>query len=440
MKQIHFSPPDMTEEEIHEVSEALRSRCIIFDFLLIFLNLSNSYSIIPYFLFFQHSRTINTALIFLLNIFYIGLRFNKGTVLPRHNSLFVVYFIITLFNSSIALYTNMGYFSAGFYFCTNISFFILLYNCYYKYSSYFSEKECQKLLLRPYIWLCLINIIGIAITYILINIGFSPYVNNISNRMDLFVNNIQVHQVTYYFPYFSTLLESNDIRIPFFQSKGFLCGMYHEPHILTFMLFPAFFILWGKSQNLLQRLGVIFIYIFIALIAGSTTNIFAFFICISIWMLRLLKNNIIIPLTTISLIVCIFLLLDISNFTFILEKLQSGSKDYSLKMIQFAFMPKTLIGSNILNTDYVLQINTKMRDVGFIMFSLNITFLIILMRKIYKLIFSQSFMIQMIGLATLYFFLHSMKVAMVSYSLSFLTFFIFFLSIYSSKNKSYSIE
>ena len=411
-----------------ELTKNRKKPIVFIDLLLILLNLANSYSIIPYLLFFQHSRTVNTFIIFFINVVYILIRFSRNFSLPKGNSLFIIYIIITLFNVLISVYTNMGYFSAGMYFLSNTTFFFILYNCYQYYCSFFDKSKSFFLVIKPYLWLCLLSIVGILILHCLISMGINPYINNVDTRMDLFADNIEVSNASYYFPYFSILYESRDIRIPFFQSKGFLCGIYHEPHILTFMLFPAFFIFWNQTRNLIQKILVFSAYIFIALIAGSTTNIIAFLFCIIVWMGVKMRKNIIIPVIVVGLIVGVFFFVDVSYYLFILDKFQSGSKDYSLKMISFAFTPKTLFGSNILNTDYVLSITSK-RDIGFIMFFLNITFLIVFAIKTIKLILSKQPFIQLLGMSALYFFLHSMKVTMVAYSLSFLVFFIFILTV-----------
>jgi len=270
--------------------------------------------------------------------------------------------------------------------------------------------------------------------FILIKIGVNPLINNISTKYDLFADNYRMGS-NYFFPYIS-IIGGRGIRFEFFQELGIIYGLYHEPHIVTFMLFPALFLFLYKSETK-HRIYIILIYVLILLLTVSTTNILSVLFCIIVLISIKLKNNFaggfIFLFISIGLGFLIYKNFD-NSILYILGKVEGagGSKDYSMETIKFAFTPNTLLGSNFMSNTYLHEISTNPRDVGFISFTLNIFFLLIVYFKTIKLILSKNKMKIAIGFSTLYFMLHSTKVAMVSYSLSFLIFMIFLITTYSN--------
>lgn len=86
-----------------------------------------------------------------------------------------------------------------------------------------------------------------------------------------------------------------------------------------------------------------------------------------------------------------------------------------------------------LNNGYLKEISTHPKDVGYIPCFLNILFLVVAYLKLLKSFFNKDICSVLLSCMILYFFLHSMKIAMVSYSLSFFIFIIFLLQIITSK-------
>jgi len=80
----------------------------LFDSLIVLLNLSNSYSIIPYLLFFQYSREANTAIIFILNLIFLWVRFNVKVLFPTKSILFFIYLLINITNILASILSNTG--------------------------------------------------------------------------------------------------------------------------------------------------------------------------------------------------------------------------------------------------------------------------------------------------------------------------------------------
>ena len=416
-----------------------RSSKYLIDSLIILLNISNSYSIIPYLLFFQYKRGVNTLIIILINIVYLLIRHNKNIKIPFKHPLFVIYFILNSINAYSAYETRTAFVMPPLYLLCNTLFYIILYNCYTYYKRVgIGEKKTIWLLWRGYIWICAICIISISILFILIKAGVSPHSNLFNDRMDLFEDNVNTLGHTYYYPFYtSVLLVSKNIslKLPFFSEYGTICGIYFEPHIVTFMLCPALFLLWAYIKRTMYRVGLFFMWLFIILVSCSTTNILCFTFCIVVFCLYTKKGRIIlIPIMYVLVFVVFIVGLENTDLFFIANKLDgSSSMQYSQNTIFYVFEPKTLLGSNFLNNGYLKEISTHPKDVGYIPCFLNILFLVVAYLKLLKSFFNKDICSVLLSCMILYFFLHSMKIAMVSYSLSFFIFIIFLLQIITSK-------
>lgn len=400
---------------------------LLVDSFIIFLNLSTSYSIIPYVICHTPNRYINMLLIVVLNIFYYLLRFGNLRI-ERTDFLFKIY-VILQFTCLVAAYiTNTGWSSALVYFLSNISFYFILYRLYTDYIQHYSYCRTFWLLFRGYLFLALLSIVGSTILFLLIKTGFSPFQNNISLRYDLFYDNHVNFGAIYYFPLYLSIIDvTPDIRIPFFQEQGLITGMYHEPHCMTFMVFPALFILLYYKR---YKLLIIILYTLILLLEASTTNIMAFLGCILVYLLYVLKTSLTKTLGFISILmigVVMFIhYVDISNLDFIFNKIASGSATYSMSTIDFALKPRTVLGTSFFNLEYInSRTAAAYMDVGYISFIFNGLFLIGCMYYLCKLFLSNSTFKTSVLLFATYFFIHSSKVAMVSYSLTMLMYVVF---------------
>ena len=99
----------------------------LLDSLIILLNISNSYSIIPYLLFFQYNRAVNTGIIFLLNIIFLLFRF-KCKIKFTFPSLLTLYVLICGVNVISSFLSSTGFFLTWLYLIANLSFFLILFN------------------------------------------------------------------------------------------------------------------------------------------------------------------------------------------------------------------------------------------------------------------------------------------------------------------------
>ncbi len=409
---------------------------------MVFLNLSYSYSLIPYLLFFGVHRFICGFAIVLLNTLYSMIYF-RGSFRIGNNKLVYLIILLNLFNFISSYLTDTGWQSALAYTIVSISFYMLLCNIYrdYKIQGYLFRDRLY-FLFRGYLGLVVLNILSCAVLYVLVSIGVSVHVNSVDNSYDLFSSNVEKLGASYYFPYHLGIVNYSpaELRIPFFQNQGFIVGFYHEPHTITFMLFPALFIMLYYYKS--KRIVLILAFTLIMLLAGSTTNILSLLVVLFIYVFYLLKSNIkmsIVVLVLVSLISYLgYRYIDASVYGFIFNKLDSTSSGYSQNLIEYAFTPKTFWGTNCFDTSEMTSFgNAANKDVGVVKFFINFVFLIYIYFCTIKLYFKKERFILPVLLFVSYFLLHSTKIAMSTYSLTLLIFVCFVLQICNNP-KEYS--
>jgi len=256
-------------------------------------------------------------------------------------------------------------------------------------------------------------------------IGIDSMTNEITYDYDLFTSNLEKFGSHYYWPYhLSVVLSDADLRIPLFQDKGFFLGLFHEPHTFMFFISPIalYLIFICKSKGL--RVLLILVFLVLVLSCGSVTNILAILGSLAFYMLSKMRKNAIVPGLVILLIIAMFSMINPDSYAFILDRFESGSADYSKTTLSFAIQPKTLIGTNFLDLSY-WDHGFNNYDVGYIMFLLNIVFLILLIFRVLKMLFSNEKYISILGMVSIYFLIHSTKQAMVTYTIPLLMYIIF---------------
>jgi hypothetical protein len=408
---------------------------LLFDSLLILLNISNTYTILP-FLILTNKLTTNSLIIFTLNVIYIIFRFGKNIKIPKRDTLFFLYVLITLLNFILCPLTNTCIIGFIVLVSVCISFYILLFNLFNKYLNELNLETSLALLFRGYLWLCFYALfIALFFLFIIEVLNFNPLINPISfNRIDIIEDNIVRTRSNYYFPFnLSMILVTTYERIPFLHKYGSITGIFHEPHTMTFLIFPSFFILYTKYKRILTRTLLLIIFSIFVLMAASAMNIFSIILTLLIALsVKYKKLSLLIIFAFIYLIIHIFTI-DNPLIDFIKFKLESGSKDYSMFTLEYAFSPKTIIGTNFFDTSRAKLYGSSVDqyyNVGYVIFILNILFLSVFIKKIKDLVLSKVESIKYVGLFALYFFIHSTKLAMTTYSLSFLIFVMFIITIY----------
>jgi len=406
---------------------------ILLDSFIVFLNLSTSSTIIPYLLFFQYHRLICSLIVVFVDIIYITCRFKKLYALSKE-PLFYIYIILNTSNLLAAYITDTGWYAALAYLVLNSFFYYLLFCIYKTYIENLSIEETYKNMVQGYFWLVKICIVSCIILFILMKMNINLYVNPVNTSFDLFKTNYENLGSNYYFPYYlGIFLNTSDLRIPFFQDDGIITGIFHEPNCLAFMVFPALFLMFYYAKNIIVKILLVSVYLLILLMSGSTTNILALIGCFIVSFFYNAKSSIIkcffILFVTIILIDIFFIYVDTSNLQFILNKLDSSSMGYSQVTLEFAITPKTLLGTSFYDVSEVSSFgNANNMDVGYINFFLNILYLLICIYYLFRLFISTKAIKLAYLLFGCYFFFHSMKVAMPTYSYTMLTFITFLIS------------
>ncbi|WP_407277200.1 hypothetical protein R5O20_11780 [Tenacibaculum maritimum] len=352
-----------------------------------------------------------------------------------------MFIVINIFNYLFSVLTDtFGVGTVPFLF-VNITFYIILINLFYDYLDKYSLDKSLWLILRGYIWFSLIGLFSVISMFFLINVLIiSPLVNDVGSSMDLFSSNLKNPDTNYYFPYnISVFLESRDIRIPFFQKEGIITGIFHEPHTATFLLTPALFILLYFLKSRIKKILFIFLFTLFFLVQASTTNIIALLLVVFVFNFNKYKKNIILLVLLITGTIIGFLVINPEIYSFIVLRFSSGSASYSLATLKFPFTPKTLIGSSFYDLSYIdtyWNIADKTQNVGYIMFFLNLSFLLFFIGNQAKILIKLKKR-RLLAIISLYFLFHSTKIAMYSYSLSYLIFIIFIIYILSNFNEDY---
>ncbi len=288
---------------------------------------------------------------------------------------------------------------------------------------------------RGYIILSLISLGGVILSFLLLSGGMQSF-HPIS--ADFLEANIDRGTSTYYRSFFSVNLVCLDIRVPFFQDYGILCGLFHEPHIFAYNIFPCMFLLLGLATSRIRVFLIVIAILLTTLFSGSTTSILALAICLVVFGVLRFRHN------ALGVLVCLALLFgliiwyysyDDTLFQVMSARLdtEGTSQGYSEDLLRFAFTPKTLFGSDFLTTSFVFDTYSKL-DVGYIAFFLNIGFILFYVRNIILLFKRKDNLSVTFGLASLYFLLHSVKIGLAIYLQTLPLFFVFLQALILNNN------
>lgn len=397
---------------------------------LVFLNLSNTATVIPNLLF-TNQRAINTTIILLINFVYLLVSIKKITKSTCNDFLFIIYVFVCFLCTTIGFVTNTIGIGVIPFFISNILFYLVLGVIYGDYIKCNTSESSMRMIFGGYKILFLLNVIGVILLFLLItSTNFDPRVNNVSDVYDLFKSNVGRSEYNqYYFPYkISILFDTFDIRIPFFQQYGIICGYSHEPHTLMFLITPAFiFSLKSMSQKPIKVGVILVMYLLVVCCTASTINILTLLACLFLYIGIKLRSNFVTSFLIIIFLACTVLMISPDSYLFITHKIFSRSAEYSESTIRFAFAPKTILGSSFTDLSYWDQSDSG-RDVGFLLFTFNLLFLIFFIKRIVVLILNSSNDKKIIGFVSLYFFIHSMKLAMMTYTAPLFVFILFVLN------------
>lgn len=405
----------------------IKKGLIICDAIIILLNIAVGHgNYLKNWLLFTNNSYIFPIVIVFLDIIYLFVR--KGSydikTIRKNNYITPIYiFVSILMYCFIINFVNGGGFSLQILEPMLVAFLMLF--VLNKQASYIQIRlDCLRdkiaYLSRGYVWLSLFSIIGIISSFILFKIGvvgMTPITADVfsSNENSGIIYSRVFLSVQYVY---SSLLM--DIRVPFFQDNGVFCGLFHEPHVLTYNVFPCLILMLGLYPKTSQKIWIIATGVLVMLFAGSATNVLVVMSCLVFYFMIAGKSSFIKSLLGVAIVLfAIFTYINIDNtfYLFIIDRLDEGniSNQSSRSLLQFAFTPKTITGSNFLTSQFVADGLKSGEDVGYISFFLNIVFILCYLRNTVKLIFKKDEVAIAVGFASLYCILHSAKIGMTVY-------------------------
>lgn len=357
------------------------------------------------------------AFVLFIDIVYLFIRPGKiSRVVSGSKNMIPLYMIIAL------LFINPLYASSSFlmgleFLLQSVLFTIILLKIS---SSVLRDSVDEQIhrLSNGYVLISLFSLIGVIVSFVLLLLFGG------GNRVPIdadFLNSNASKGADYVWSYLSIIIyDPTEIRVPFFQDNGVLCGLFHEPHIFTLNLFPCLILLLGFANRPLIKILIVVSSILTVFFAGSATNIIVVGICLLVYFLLNFKKAFIKTSFLLALIVFFvvyYISIDNTLFEFVLDRMNSDntSQQYSLALLEFAFTPKTLFGTGFLDTSVVedLMYNSySSSDVGLIPFVLYLVFLIGYIWNTGRLLLSKEKVAFTIGMASLYYILHSAKVGM----------------------------
>lgn len=405
--------------------EKSKSLLFFLDSLIVLLNLAAGRgNILLYWLTGLDSHHYIQAIVIFLDLLYVFLRFgnSKGKTLIKLPKAALFILVILFVNFLNIILEGKANPLAQFLHITVVFLFVILLqrlsNEYIRTNS--DNNDASRSISRGYKWLSLISIVGVFLSFILINI-IGPDLSPIN--ADFMEANLDRGE-TYYRSYFSVNMFALIPRVPFFQEHGMLSGLFHETHLMAFNVMPCLILLLGYSRNTITRWVIVITAVFIMLFAGSATCVLVVGACLILFLVINSRRRLIgsiIGAGAIALLVIAYISIDSTFLEFFLGRLDegSGSQQYSVSLLEWTFSPRTLMGSNFLATDYVEAMQTSSviaKDVGFIPFFLNIAFVLFYLRDTVKLVLTRDRICKAVGFASLYLILHSAKIGMTLFA------------------------
>lgn len=355
------------------------------------------------------------AVVIAIDIMYLLLRNNKKYDYSLKYSPFWIIFILLIYNLLNVVFHGFGSVAI---ILENLVLWLLFYLILIRQLSSVlrntstDAKFGVTYLARGYMYLTMISVIGVFLTFVALLFGFAG--TEVPIETDYMDNNAMESGISYTWTFLSVNLQNTFLRVPFFQDYGILTGLFHEPHILALNVFPCLILLLGIVKTFVSRMLVITSGVLIMLFCGSVTNILVVLGCIVTFYFLKFKHS---PFITVMSLMSIALLLvlviansDDTFWSFFLDRMDSGnaSHEYTEDMLLYTFSPQTFWGTNFLSTSFMSQ-TRHVEDIGFVPMVLAIIFLFYYFRNIVKLLLSKSNIAIAVGLSSLYLIMHSAK-------------------------------
>ncbi len=336
----------------------------------------------------------------------------------------------------------------------NIGFTFLVHGfTYIVFYAYFIKSiktnNGVETIIKPYCLYYIVSVIVIFLSVILLVSGILSLTDNPITENSLMNNNIENLGTYYYWPGHLSIV-SLSTRIELFENTPLplFCGFSHEPHVLAHSIYPAFMLLYYfvRNKSYIFKIALIASIVMLQLVSFSTTSLVS--LCL-VFLLDYFTNfqnksliRKIIPLLFLLLLLILSIRFGIYEqiFTNSANKILNdagGSKSYTLDLILYGLSPQSILGEGIYLKKETIE-NFSSGNVGLISCILvNITYIVFTIQS-FKNFRSNNALCHFIGMATLYFAFHSLKLGCLIYNYP-MMFYMIFLLTYSNKVKKSSI-
>ena len=278
-----------------------------------------------------------------------------------------------------------------------------------------------------------------VLTWVLIYFGIIDYTNypvpsGFSTYID---NNASELGSRYYAPLYLTIIEESPKNIGLLSLFASFSGISYEPHIAMFFLAPSWLLLY-KNQQFSRLFKFIFnvFFIFFLFISFSLTSILSLLIVFFIFSFKNITGFLRMGLFFIFIIIVLsfFNIGEFIGLEYFVDKMFSkgGSSEYSVNFLKYIINPKSIFGYGAFNVPYPY---TLYNDIGLLSALLILTFYFILFIVSFNRLFSNKKIINGVGLASLYFIFHAMKIPQLVLTMPFTIYILFLLSHYSSARR-----
>lgn len=431
----------------------IKHRINFIEVFIVLLNISMFHTILPALLFGNLTWYYHQTFIILINIGYIIWNIKRHYYIKlKHNKIVYILILILSFIYFLELprYLIGGLGGRNIFLTilnavTFFSFITVLNTIYVKIKNRSNKIEALNSLIKPYFYFCLfIASISVSIFFLgklnIIDLFNYSAPSGLSNYMD---NNAETLNTRYYTPLYLTIISSGARGSNFFMDLALFSGISHEPHIATYLMTPAFLMMYGiKYLSTIKKIIYSVTFILFFLIASSLTNLITLMAIGIVYLIKLsIVNKKILNVLLIT-IIGIVILLTISIQALGIDRLllkigsSGGSLDYSLNFINYVLSPSSIWGDGVFNVPYPYA---NVDNIGLIFSMLIISFYIFGYLGSVQAIFQKNEVLQFVGLGALYFFLHSLKIIQLIFIYPFTIYIIFILAKSYEVKKSYRI-
>lgn len=423
-------------------SSSIRKEVVLLDSIVILLQLCYRLSLLHAWIFDLIPIQPEVSIAFFMMFVYLlrfgtKLSFFKNKV---NNPLIAIWIIVYFWEvfQGIFFFTELSAIKSLFLVIDYLFFVEYLYSVV---KSFQVEGKSFEYIIKSY---CVYNIYSLFIVLIASAFFFFGFIHVGDNPLppnSLTIPNIEeAGENLYSFPGYLSVV-SPDARVLNAFNIPMLSGLSHEPHVYHYTILPAFFLVsfyLYKKKNIRLFYTYIFATLLSLIISTSITSILVFPVCIFIhlfWQSQYDKNKIKYLLTLmLFIIVLVFVLYEFGDiFSSIVDLINAkssssdGSKDYSMQALLYFISPHSIIGHGI-HGNLGLDVLKDSIGVGIISSCLIVFGYLFTVYKAIRCVFSSSIIKHFIGLSSLYFLIHTLKVGALTFKYPLFIYIIFLLS------------